>query len=103
MKWPKNKSPWILLKLWDLLEVSLTKTVQKFGQKNPSGSASSGLETVLIFYIETHWAFHMYQGYFTGISGYLGVFHGVLGVFYGVLGVFHGFSTLSQAIQYTDG
>ena len=92
MKWPKNKSPWILMKLWDLLKVGLTKTVQKFGQKNPSGSASSGLETVLIFYIQTHWAFLIFKGYFTGFWGYLTGFWGISRVF------IHGFFTLSQAI-----
>ena len=80
MKWPKNKSPWILMKLWDLLEVGLTKTVQKFGQKNPSGSASSGLETVLIFIYTNP----------LGLSHILRVFYGFLRVFYGFLGYFRG-------------
>ena len=46
VKWPKNKSPLIPMKLWDLLEVEFVYTMLNFCEKNPAGSASSGGKTV---------------------------------------------------------
>ena len=69
------------MRLWDLLEVVCVKTMLKFDEKNPSGSASLGGKTVLIFSHANP----------LGLSHFLGVFYGFSWVFHGFIGYSMGF------------